>query len=146
MKKFHFVAVLVTLATLCGCSQAVEENGNVEGAKSELSISLPIGISRTAIDENGKASWVEGDKFALWAENRTGGLALNQAEFSMMYYWHSAKSAVFTSQANTLADGVYTYYAASPMPESANGFNATYTIPAVQNGSTFNGSYIFLRK
>ena len=141
MKKFHFVAVLVTLATLCGCSQAVEENGNVEVAKSELSISLPIGISRTAIDENGKASWVEGDKFALWAENRTGGLALNQAEFSMMYYWHSAKSAVFTSQANTLADGVYTYYAASPMPESANGFNATYTIPAVQNGSTFNGSY-----
>ena len=141
MKKFHFVAVLVTLATLCGCSQAVEENGNVEVAKSELSISLPIGISRTAIDENGKASWAEGDKFALWAENRTGGLALNQAEFSMMYYWHSAKSAVFTSQANTLADGVYTYYAVSPMPESANGFNATYTIPAVQHGSSFNGSY-----
>ena len=141
MKNFHFVAVLVTLATLCGCSQAVEENGNVEVAKSELSISLPIGISRTAIDENGKASWAEGDKFALWAENRTGGLALNQAEFSMMYYWHSAKSAVFTSQANTLADGVYTYYAVSPMPESANGLVASYTIPAVQNGSTFNGSY-----
>ena len=141
MKNFHFVAVLVTLATLCGCSQAVEENGNVEVAKSELSISLPIGISRTAIDENGKASWAEGDKFALWAENRTGGLALNQAEFSMMYYWHSAKSAVFTSQANSLADGVYTYYAVSPMPESANGLVATYTIPAVQNGSTFNGLY-----
>lgn len=141
MKNFHFVAVLVTLATLCGCSQAVEENGNVEVAKSELSISLPIGISRTAIDENGKASWAEGDKFALWAENRTGGLALNQAEFSMMYYWHSAKSAVFTSQANSLADGVYTYYAVSPMPESANGLVASYTIPAVQNGSTFNGSY-----
>lgn len=141
MKNFHFVAVLVTLATLCGCSQAVEENGNVEVAKSELSISLPIGISRTAIDENGKASWAEGDKFALWAENRTGGLALNQAEFSMMYYWHSAKSAVFTSQANSLADGVYTYYAVSPMPESANGLVASYTIPAVQNGSTFNGLY-----
>ncbi len=141
MKNFYFVAVFATLALLCGCSKAVDEGKAVEVAKSELSIGLPIGISRTAVDAEGKASWVEGDTFALWAENTTGQLALEGAEFLMMYYWHSYQSAVFTSQANYLADGSYTYYAVSPKPESTNGLKATYTIPAEQNGTSFNGGY-----
>ena len=141
MKRFYFVAVFATLALLCGCSKAVEEDKGVEVAKSELSIGLPIGISRTAVDDEGKASWVEGDTFALWAENKTGELALEGAEFQMMYYWHSYQSAVFTSQANALAEGDYTYYAVSPKPESTNGLKATYTIPAEQNGTSFNGGY-----
>ena len=141
MKNFYFVAVFATLALLCGCSKATEENKGVEVAKSELSIGLPIGISRTAVDAEGKASWVEGDTFALWAENTTGQLKLEGAEFQMMYYWHSYQSAVFTSQANALAEGDYTYYAVSPKPESTNGLKATYTIPAEQQGASFNGGY-----
>ena len=113
MKRFYFVAVFATLALLCGCSKAVDEGKAVEVAKSELSIGLPIGISRTAVDAEGKALWVEGDTFALWAENTTGQLKLEGAEFQMMYYWHSYQSAVFTSQANALAEGDYTYYAVS---------------------------------
>ena len=140
MKKFYFVAVLATLALLCGCSNVVEEGNGVEVANAELSIGLPIGINRTAIDAEGNASWADGDTFALWAENRTGGFPLSGAEFSMMYYWHSEQSAVFTSKANALADGNYTYYAVSPMPESVNGLAATYTIPAVQDGNAF-GAY-----
>ena len=111
MKKFHFVAALAILATLFGCSKAIDEGVVVEGAKAELSIGLPIGISRTAMDDEGKASWVEGDTFSLWAENRTGGFNLNGSDFTMMYYWHSSQSAVFTSFSNTLAEGDYTYYA-----------------------------------
>jgi hypothetical protein len=141
MKRFYFVAVFATLALLCGCSKAVDEGKAVEVAKSELSIGLPIGISRTAVDDEGKASWVEGDTFALWAENTTGQLKLEGAEFQMMYYWHSYQSAVFTSQANALAEGDYTYYAVSPKPQSTNGLKATYTIPAEQNGTSFNGGY-----
>lgn len=141
MKRFYFVAVFATLALLCGCSKAVDEGKAVEVAKSELSIGLPIGISRTAVDAEGKASWVEGDTFALWAENTTGQLKLEGAEFQMMYYWHSYQSAVFTSQANALAEGDYTYYAVSPKPQSTNGLKATYTIPAEQNGTSFNGGY-----
>ena len=141
MKKFHFVAALAILATLFGCSKAIDEGVVVEGAKAELSIGLPIGISRTAMDDEGKASWVEGDTFSLWAENRTGGFNLNGSDFTMMYYWHSSQSAVFTSFSNTLAEGDYTYYAVSPKPESINARQATYTLPAEQQGDVINGAH-----
>ena len=84
MKKFHFVAVLVALAALWSCSQPIEDGVSTEVAKSELSVGLPINISRTAIDDEGKASWTEGDTFSLWAENRTGGYGLDGATFTMM--------------------------------------------------------------
>ena len=141
MKKFHFVAVLVALAALWSCSQPIEDGVSTEVAKSELSVGLPINISRTAIDDEGKASWTEGDTFSLWAENRTGGYGLDGATFTMMYYWHSFQSAVFTSFANAPADGEYTYYAVAPTPESSANGIANYTIPATQQGDSFNGAY-----
>lgn len=141
MKKIYSMAIIAALAVFGGCSTTVDGEGDVNIAKSELSIGLPIGINRTAIDEEGKASWVEGDTFALWAENRTGALVLNGVDFRMMYYWHSLQSAVFTSNANAISDGTYTYYAVAPVPESVNGSKATYSIPAVQQGGSFNGAY-----
>ncbi len=141
MKKFCVLAVFATLATLVGCSKAVEEVQNIETAKAELSIGLPIGVSRTATDSEGNAEWVEGDTFTLWAENRTGGFNINGADFTMMYYWHSLQSAVFTSYANALTEGDYTYYAVSPKPLSINNRKATYTLPAEQTGSVVGGEY-----
>ena len=131
----------VALALLGGCSKSGGNEAEQVVTKSELSIGLPIGISRTAVDAEGRASWVEGDTFALWAENATGGYIYNAVPFQMMYYWHSLQEAVFTSNANSLAEGVYTYYAVSPTPESTNALKATYTIPAEQNGASFNGAY-----
>lgn len=118
------------------------DNGEVvEVAQTELSVGLPIGINRTAIDDEGKASWTEGDTFALWAENNTGIMKMDGAKFSMMYYWHSLQSAVFTATANVLEEGNYTYYAVAPMPESYSNGKAIYTIPASQQGDSFNGAY-----
>ncbi len=131
----------VALALLGGCSKSGGDEAEQVATKSELSIGLPIGVSRTAVDAEGRASWVEGDTFALWAENATGGLIYDAVPFEMMYYWHWFQSAVFTSTANGLAEGNYTYYAVSPKPESKNGFMATYTIPADQQGASFNGAY-----
>ena len=131
----------VALALLGGCSKSGGDEAAKVATKSELSIGLPIGISRTAVDAEGRASWVEGDTFALWAENATGGFIYDAVPFQMMYYWHSLQSAVFTSTANALAEGIYTYYAVSPKPESKNALKATYTIPAEQNGTSFNGAY-----
>ena len=118
------------------------DNGEVvEVAQTELSVGLPISINRTAIDDEGKASWTEGDTFALWAENNTGIMKMDGAKFSMMYYWHSLQSAVFTATANVLEEGNYTYYAVAPMPESYSNGKAIYTIPANQQGDSFNGAY-----
>ncbi len=146
MRNFYFGATLVTLLSLlCGCSQRVEiVDSEIAATKSELSIGLPISISRTAMDENGKSSWSEGDSFVLWAQNRVGGFNIVEAEFKLMYYWQSYQSAVFTSTTNTINEGTYTYYAVSPMPESINNQKATYTLPNEQQGDTFNTAYDIL--
>ncbi|MBQ5690813.1 MAG: fimbrillin family protein, partial [Alistipes sp.] len=141
MKKLTFLMAFVALALLGGCSKSGGDEAEQVATKSELSIGLPIGISRTAVDAEGRASWTEGDTFALWAENATGGYIYNAVPFQMMYYWHSLQEAVFTSNANSLAEGIYTYYAVSPKPESTKGVKASYTLPTVQQGATFNGTY-----
>ena len=144
MKKFHFVALLTVFATLCACSNSVEESEPQAGVKvemAELSIGLPIDLSRTAIDAKGKASWVEGDSFGLWAKGSAGEMSLGGASFKMMYYWHSFQSAVFTASTTALPEGTYTYYAAAPAPQSVEGYTANYTLPVEQLGGTFNGAY-----
>lgn len=141
MKKIYFMATFIALVTFGGCSTTIDGSDDINLAKSEISIGLPIGINRTVVDAEGKAAWVEGDSFSLWAENRTGAFVHNGVDFKMMYYWHSLQSAVFTSNANSLAEGNYTYYAVSPKPESIDGRKATYTLPAVQQGDSFNGAY-----
>ena len=142
MKRFYYLAIIAMGLLLGGCSVSDDNSEAVEVAKSQLSIGLPIGISRTTIDAEGRASWVEGDTFSLWAENKTGGFNLSGEKFSMMYYWHSVQSAVFTANASALADGEYTYYAVAPTPEKIETkTTAYYTIPAVQQGDSFNGAY-----
>jgi hypothetical protein len=86
MKRIYFLAIALALVLFGGCSTAVDGGADVNIAKSELSIGLPIGINRTAVDAEGRTSWVEGDTFALWAENATGGFVYNGVEFQMMYY------------------------------------------------------------
>lgn len=140
MKKLIFLMVFVAMALLGGCSKSGVGEAEQVAANTELSIGLPVGISRTAIDDEGKASWVEGDTFALWAENETGGYAYDAVSFQMMYYWHSLQEAVFTSLANAMAEGNYTYYAVSPKPESTSAQKANYTIPAEQKGDSFVGA------
>ena len=142
MKKLYLIAMVATLALLSACSKRVESGeGEATIAQSNLSIGLPISISRTAIDNEGKASWAEGDTFALWAESKTGGSGLSGVKFSMMYYLLSLQSAIFTTNTNELEEGEYTYYAVSPMPESNADGKATYNIPAHQQGDVFNGAY-----
>lgn len=136
-----FLMAFVALALLGGCSKSGGDEAEQVATKSELSIGLPIGISRTAVDAEGRASWTEGDTFALWAENATGGFIYDAVPFQMMYYWHSLQSAVFTSNANALAEGTYTYYAVSPKPQTFSNPKASFTLPIEQWGGVFNGAY-----
>ena len=141
MKKFYFVAAIMALITLGGCSKSEQGEEVVANTQTELSIALPSDVSRTAIDANGKAAWVEGDTFALWAENAGGEMKMDGAKFSMMYLWQNFQSAVFTANTEAIEEGQYTYYAVSPMPKSYADYKATFTIPAHQQGDVFNGAY-----
>lgn len=141
MKRLYIVAAFAALAFTTGCVKTTVENNTVDVAEPELSISLPIGISRTAIDNEGRASWTTGDTFALWAEESAGDYALDGLVFKMTYYWHSLQSAVFSTITDGLAEGDYTYYAVAPKPTSQNGTKATFNLPAEQTGDSFNGVY-----
>ena len=141
MKRLFLISAMVALVALSACSTLGDEEQSVGVAKSTLSIGLPVGISRTAMSDEGNASWVEGDTFTLWAENRTGGFNLNGVDFTMMYFLQSYQSAIFTSFTNTLADGEYTYYAVSPKPQSIEARKATYTLPFEQIGTAPDGAY-----
>ena len=137
MKRLYIVAAFAALAFTTGCVKTTVENNTVDVAEPELSISLPIGISRTAIDNEGRASWTTGDTFALWAEESAGDYALDGLVFKMTYYWHSLQSAVFSTITDGLAEGDYTYYAVAPKPTSQNGTKATFNLPAEQIGDSF---------
>ena len=143
MKKFYVIVMMAIVTMLAGCSKAIDGvEAETAITTSEISIGLPINIkSRTAMDSEGRASWTEGDAFMLWAENRTGGFNINGEEFGLKYYWHSFKSAVFTTYLNTLKEGTYTYYAVSPTPESVSNYKATYNLPTEQQGNAFDGAY-----
>ena len=141
MKKFYYLAIFAMGLLLGGCSTSSDNSEAVEVAKSQISISLPVGISRTAIDADGKASWTEGDTFSLWAESKEGEKKLNGVKFSLLYFWHSFQSAVFTAESEAIEEGEYTYYAVAPTPENTSNGIANYTIPAVQQGDSFNGAY-----
>ena len=142
MRKFCLMSALVCMVATLACSKVEDSNEKVVVSKREMAIGLPVQLSRTALNGE-RASWVEGDTFALWAKNDAGQRVIKGAPFTMMYYWDSYKSAVFTSQQGPIAEGAYTYYAVSPAPEVCdhNRYTATYTIPAEQQGASFNGAY-----
>jgi hypothetical protein len=141
MRFLSFIVALVLSVSLCGCTKTTEDVCCTNVAQAEFAIGLPIEVSRTAMSDEGKSSWVEGDTFTLWAENPTGGFNINGADFKLCYFWHSFASAVFTSNTNLLTEGSYTYYAVSPKPLSINNCNATYNIPAEQLGKVVDGAH-----
>ncbi|MBR2326881.1 MAG: hypothetical protein IKA49_05965 [Alistipes sp.] len=142
MRKIYIASAILALVTTFACSKSNDDNDAIVVPSEGVTIGLPVELSRTAVDGE-RASWIEGDTFSLWARNDAGQRVIKAATFTMMYYWDSYKSAVFTSQQSAVAESTYTYYAVSPSPEvyDNNVFTATYTIPAEQQGDSFNGAY-----
>lgn len=103
---------------------------------------MPVDATRTSIDPDGKTTrWAKGDKLAVWAKNADGIYAFENAMFMLRYYSEAYDKAYFTSSAIApMAEGEYTYLLSYPTPKSTNGTQATYTLPAVQNG-TYDGRY-----
>lgn len=139
MKRFYLVLTLALAIVVVGCSK--QENNDVvaDVPNTTLSVGLPTTLSRPSIDDAGRARWVEGDTFALWAANSAGQIAIDAAKFAMYYYWLSYDYTVFTSDGvPALAEGEYTYYATAPMPDSSANLQANYTLPVEQTSDVFN--------
>lgn len=135
MKKKIFLILTICAASLTSCSKN-EEMPRTEEKSINVTLGLPLAIeSRTEVAEDGSVSWVAGDKIALWAKNSAGSYTLGGNVLSMLHYSTSRDVAYFSANIPAMSEGSYTYYASSPAPTSVNGTKASYTIPAVQDGS-----------
>lgn len=97
--------------------------------------------TRTELGEDGvSVKWSSDDRIALWAVNSRSETTLDKQVFKLYHYNAAYNTARFTGNIAPMPEDTYTYYAVSPAPAESNGTEATYLIPAVQNGA-FNGAW-----
>lgn len=133
--------LLVLPLVVSSCSDTLDTNVHPGGMISVTVGSDPrIGIqseSRTAIESDGQTiRWNTGDKIALWAVNAENQMIISAQTFDLWHYNATYNAAKFTATIPAPAEGSYNYYAASPLPTSVNGTEATYSLPAIQEFKT----------
>lgn len=139
---------LLLLPLLAACSKAPEVATDPAAQTIEVAIGsgprLDIttqSATRTTLDEEGtQVKWQTGDQLALWAVNSASQRVIEAATFSLYHYNASYNSASFRGSISALAEDTYSYYAVSPVPAATDGLQASYDIPAVQDG-TFHGEW-----
>lgn len=141
MIRAYFVPVLALILSACGAEDfQVPHTGPHEvgfyagGSTQTRTEMLPNGLS---------AVWSAGDELAVWARNSAGDFALSSQIFKT--YGIDGRSGFFTSTlSQAMPDDIYTYYCTYPVPESVDGTNVTFNIPAVQDGKVTGGADIMI--
>ncbi len=102
--------------------------------------------SRTAIGDDGRSVlWRNSDRVALWAKDSSGNYVLENKDFDISFLNVPATKACFATElAAAMPEGTYTYYAACPVPKSVNGTQASFTLPATQDGRLSDGADIMI--
>lgn len=100
-----------------------------------------VSSTRTAYDPDVRNFvWNGGDKIAVWARSQDGSYSLNCQTFNLLASRSDKSGAYFTATLQApMEQGPYTYYMSYPLPESVEGTNARFTVPAVQDGSASDG-------
>ncbi len=143
-KTFRTLWIALSIALVSACSEATEEQSAAKTIRVTVGSGAKIDLdSRTALEEDGfSVRWATNDKIALWALDSSGNATLAAHPFSMYHYNATYGNAKFTADIPEMPAGEYTYCAVSPVPAAANvnGTQASFDIPATQNG-TFDGRY-----
>lgn len=139
-------AIIISLALTLLVSCATEEIPGNPGGPVTVGFSVNDAATRTQINDNGRStSWMKGDRISLWARNEAQEFTLNGQIFDIYYREAGNSGAYFTATLpQAMPEGSYTYYATYPQPESVNGTQATFTIPAVQDGRVGGGTDIMI--
>ena len=132
---------------LCGCD-GFETSAPGSGA-SPTEVVFGIGRSpqtRTVYDDDTKSfAWQNEDKVYVWAKSASGSYALENTAFSLLARPSDESSAYFTATlASPMEEGTYSYYVAYPAPSAVSGTTATFTVPAVQDGTAPGANDILL--
>lgn len=143
-KTFRTLWIALSIALVSACSETNEEQSAAKTIRVTVGSGAKIDLdSRTALEEDGfSIRWATNDKIALWALDSSGNATLAAHPFSMYHYNATYGNAKFTADIPEMPAGEYTYCAVSPAPAAANvnGTQASFDIPATQNG-TFDGRY-----
>ena len=144
MKILQTLASAVALVmSMVACSHEVESPTLItpEATIHEACFSLPIDLSRTTIDPDGRSTrWAEGDNIAVWAKRSTGEYALSGSTFMLRFFSTEWDKAYFAGNIPVMSEEEYTYYISSPKPTTTEGTMATYTVGAEQSGE-YDGKY-----
>lgn len=144
MKILQTLASAVALVlTMVACSHEVESTTPIlpEATIQEACFSLPIDLSRTTIDSDGRSTrWAEGDEIAVWAKRSTGEYALSGDKFMLRFFSSEWNKAYFVGNIPTMDEEEYTYYISYPRPTTIDGTMATYSILSEQSGE-YDGKY-----
>ena len=134
------------LLAATACNQSTEPTPAPEAETIQVTIGTGPRIdiqTRTELTDGTDIKWESDDRLALWARNSDGSFAFEGAVFSLWRYGTTWEQAFFRGEVPAMdPSGAYRYHAVSPVPASASAETrqATYEIPAVQDG-TFHGEW-----
>lgn len=140
---------IVAVALVASCSKMHDEPLVQQDREQEVELAIPVASTRTMIGDDGKTTnWVVGDKIALWAEKSddAGNFVVENATFMLRHFSPTYDKAFFSAKIADLppVDNYemqrYNYYLCSPLPNSVNGTEVTFNLPAVQSGK-YEGGY-----
>lgn len=143
-----WISLFVLPLLVASCSDVADSE--VQPSDKTISVSVGSGLaldieSRTSLAPDGTTvKWTTGDKIALWAVGGQGNTVLEACPFVLWHYNESYNAAKFTATIPVMPDDTYIYYAVSPTPIALDGTQATFDIPAVQDGSYLSDSDVMV--
>lgn len=143
--KIRTFLILSSLSLLISCQLDFPEIDRVQNLGTQkVGIYAGGTATRTEMLSNGlSAAWTAGDELAVWARTSTGSYALSNQVFTT--YGIDSQRGFFTSTLpSAMADGTYTYMCCYPVPTSISGTNATFDLPALQDGKVSGGADIMI--
>ena len=142
LKIVHKIILFAAGVTLCGCSD-FQTNGTLPEHKPVKVVLAVSGApeTRTAYDAECRGFvWQSGDAVSVWAKSAGGTFELDGQTFSLLATGLDKSSAYFSATLQSgMTEGTYSYYIAYPLPDSAEGGKAVFTVPAVQDGIASGG-------
>lgn len=135
------IAICVTAASFLACSKTE----HIYFRQSSTRVGICIGTdTRTTIDAaSGTFSWDADDQIAVWARHADGSWEFSGKAFDLVA-GNGSKAYFGASLFSPMQEDSYTYYISYPVPENTSGTEATFRVPAVQDGLAGDGAGIMI--
>ncbi len=140
MNKYRSILIFV-ISLLVACNTIYDDvatGGSLENSSKSVAIAINQNqTTKTAInaDDMSTVEWIESDCIYLWAQaSGASDYVIDGVEFKYKFYNSTYADAAFTAEVNSQTEDQYSYFGVYPKPESVNGSEVSYSLPATQSG------------